>query len=1148
MHKHYPVESILALTFTNKAVSEMYSRIYSLLAVEREDPWAAKAVEQFHRARISTLDSFCAAVARSAARYYGIGADFKSDNEAVREMVLDAALPFVLNHRDNPALQFLMAEQKIKTVAEELFAEAVLRYSPISKPLDFRCFMELQGREILAVWERGLENTAACIAAIQETVAGLAGTGDNLCAALLAAMGPRESIPEPPEIAPLLETAGLLAGRGKDDNATTANCSTEKLTALRHSITAWFIWLWGIVSINLRLGSKTSAAPIREKIRELKDLHYKQLEGAANLALQADIIAGIFPLVDEFQKLCARQKREAGILTFQDIACLAVDALRDHPEIRRTYKQELQAIMIDEFQDNNILQRDLIFLLAEQEERNETGNPIPEKELSTAKLFFVGDEKQSIYRFRGADVSVFRGLADIFGQGLGVNLALRYNYRSSPGLITAFNCIFGGGTGDVPGVFPPDGAPVEPFEARYIPALAPGEAGDSNAVNSNTVDPPVYFCFLDQGRIDQNDPRALSAPELEAAFIAGEIQRLVKSGFLIRCREQGEEHTRPCGYGDFAILQRSYTHQQKLEKQLTALGIPYTAARPAALFSDAPINDLYHYLRLLAYPEDHIAYAAVLRSPFVRLSDISLVACLLGSSGAMPFEESVETLLPGEERGRYRRARERYQILSAEAAELTTAELITRLWYREGYRYETLWSEAAQSFAPLFELFFEMARKADSRGKTLTGFLDYLEDLMNRDERLDDLSVPSESPGGVKLMSIHACKGLEFPIVFVYNCAASGGNTGSTKTVAFSELWGITIKLPRTDELPANGSGSGNFFFKLQEEEEKRKKEAELRRLLYVAMTRAENLLYITTSLEGRTQKEQQTAGDEDTAYTDAFILKRLEELCQKERKNNDRFIDFLLPVIIPRAGTPRRGESCPYAIRHIPAGIPAAPLRLTLGKATARSCYEDASLVETPEPLPPTVAASTCDPAEPGPDTLDTGQDSRPDPAEDSIDSILVKAGLDAAGFGTLAHSYIEARFKGDEVHIPHRIQAQLADREGAQDAVKAAAEALADRFFQSELGALSLGADWRESEFPLITRMEGLLITGQIDLLFEERGTIHVVDFKTDRLVKAEQHQAQLAVYRQAAKDLFGGDGHKPVRSWLFYLRQGRALEMGC
>ncbi|MDR2184751.1 MAG: UvrD-helicase domain-containing protein [Treponema sp.] len=1185
MEKGYKVDQILALTFTNKAVTEMYSRIYDLLVCQNDER-AREAVADFYKAKISTLDSFCAMAARTAARHYGISPDFKCDDAAVRDLALEASLPFVLSYRDNPSLQVLLADRKIRTVAEELFAETALRYSPISRPLDFDRFIKVQGEEICRQWEAETKKAADLIGLIRSSWAGLpqAKFYESLGALL------RVPLPPAPGIDGLLQDGGG-AGSGE----------TGPESVLRKQFVRYFEYLFAIKGLSHSDARSGHYREVKDHLNELRDL-YGDLETIANTALHWDIIRSVFPLMDEFQTLCNRLKREAGLLTFNDVAHLAVDALIKYPDIRKVYKDQFRAVMIDEFQDNNRLQRDLIFLLAEKPGRDKPELPGPQ-DLSPDKMFFVGDEKQSIYRFRGADVSVFRELADSFRGAAGSGesaagdipsddgtLNLIYNYRSRPGMIAAFNLIFGGvpvsctfkgspadtggsanGTAGAESgetgraVFCRTGKTADNFEARYFPVY-PQPGTDPAAAGTENV--PVHFCFLDKGRLEKDGP---SSYDIEAAYIADRIRTMVEGGFSVQVREKGELISRPCVYGDFAVLQRSTTHQHNLEKQFKDFGVPYNADRPAGLFSDAPVNDLYNLLRLLIYPGDRLAYAALIRSPFMRLSDLTLSVCMLHED-LPPFDEFLEPLIPEEERECFRRGRERYNALAADSRSMPVAALLTRLWYNEGYRYETIWSADSQIYGGLFDLFFELARTIDARGKTLADFIDYTEELINK-EKPPDLSVTGEREPGVRIMTIHKSKGLEFPVVFVYCCAGKMPRA-NTRGVYFSGRWGITLNLPQAEEL---SESRGNYFFNLQRDEENRKEIAELRRLLYVAMTRAESALFLTMTLPAQTEKEKKDQDPEQRQYTKEFIAGRLYQLDNREDKKISGFLDLLVPVL---AGC----ESPPYSIDLIEflewAGIDKRARR-HLGPSMAAAVraavplYEGAEIITAPAAAISAVnasslrylgpasgsggAAAECAGTESAQAEFDfsgggaggisdvAGESpggGRQEQVGDDLDRFLAKAGLDAAGFGTVVHRFIEARFEEQPPRIPPRITAKL-DEEYILP-VYARALAMADRFFKSELGRLSLGASYREPEYPILTIVKAagrdISVTGQIDLIFETEGTVHVVDFKTDREEKPAEHYGQLAVYKRAAADIFG----KPVRCWLFYLRSGRPEEL--
>jgi ATP-dependent helicase/nuclease subunit A len=1128
MEKGLKADEILTLTFTNKAANEMYGRIYSMLMAHKDNERVRESLENFHQAGISTLDSFCAAVARAAAGRYGISPDFAIDAEGVRELAMREALPFALEHRGEAAVRVLMAENKIREVAEELFAGAALTLAAVSSPADFEGFKKKQGGHILSRWKEVSGQVQETIAEIKRETESLGGSKTKTAENFIRVMS--RPAPPLPGMEALMRALGFFS-EGEADGG--------KAEKIKKDAGLYFAFLSEITKLRSIDGRSSALAGLKEYHDELKILH-SELESIAAYILQADISAGFFSLLEVFQKRFNDKKRTAGILSFNDVSRLAVDALRGHQDIRRIYQEKVRAIMIDEFQDNNSLQKNLIFLIAAKPAESEGDGqetPVPGVgELQDGRLFFVGDEKQSIYRFRGADVSVFRKLGEeLSSVPSGENLALSHNYRSVPALVDAFNWIFGGllpgqsqPAGE--GVFLPGNGDSGDYEASYSRVFA-GEREDGG----NPGETALGFCFLDQDEMSREDPYRLGSFDLEAAFIAEKIRTMVEGKEEIRTRDG----RRPCGYQDFAVLQRSATHQGELERQFRNFGIPYSADDPAGLFSDAPINDLYYFLRLLVYPDDREAYAAVLRSPLTGLSDRALTLCLLSGQSA-PFEELPPESLPEEEMKRYREAGNLYRSMVEEGRTLGAAEILSRLWYGAGYRCETLWSASSQVYEELFDFFFELARKSDERGKTLADFLDYFDEVIKSDERIKDLSVPLESKAGVRIMTIHKSKGLEFPVVFLWGAGGKGGGRTGRKIVYYSGEWGCAVNLPRAEELP--GDVRGNYFYNLRHQEEVKMETAELRRLLYVAMTRAESRLFVSATLPRRIKGEKESPCN--------TIGERLLELRQKPKsgkKSLPSFLELLLPPLTsPMEGPPLFTlESIPVLSRDELAlkrrrGADERPLAMAEAAAAAFPLYAKAPVIGRGRLLPASVPASSLHPGvKPG-----AGAGLESESGSDGIAPVLEKAGLSAADFGSIVHAFLEDRLNKRPPAVPPGILARL--REGGLEAVRQEALVMADRFLSSELGKKSAGAAHRESEFPFVTAVKTpdrtVAVTGQIDLLFEEGGFLHVVDFKTDRIENPEDHYGQLAVYKRAGEDIFG----KPVRAWLYYLRAGHAVEL--
>ncbi|MDR2095633.1 MAG: UvrD-helicase domain-containing protein [Treponema sp.] len=1153
MEKNYKVDEILTLTFTNKAVSEMYSRIYHLLAEEKDNPNAQRAIEDFHKANISTLDSFCARIARTASRYYGISTDFVIDDKGVRELALEAALPFVLEHRNNPALQLLMANKKIKTVSDELFANAVLKYSPISNPVDFNAFKDIQGKEILRQWSAKTRTADTLIAGIEDELDRIPSDCKYVMYKKLSELF-RESPPSAPDVRPLMKRNGFFTNDPSDppDNHNAGAVKNAETEIIRY-----LDFISRLVSISINHTAQLEG--IIERMQELKgdDGLYAQLESIANFILQCGIVASVFPLVDKFQKQFSKKKREAGMLSFNDVAHLAVDALVKYPEIRQVYKDSIHKIMIDEFQDNNGLQRDLIFLLAEKPERQDKSVPSA-TELCGDKLFFVGDEKQSIYRFRGADVSVFRSLAQefalLFPSG---RLNLSHNYRSKPLLIDAFNRVFGGLlpepysemavsepdtfaqsfflVGGEDAVFLASSPELPNYEASYSRIYASPKPPDDQDY------PVMNFCLLDAGRIDKNDPQKFTNYDIEAAYIAIQIKKMVETDrYKVLDRSDEGEYYRSCSYHDFAVLQRSYTHQHSLEQQFKNFQIPYNADRPAGLFNEAPINDICCLLRLLVYPNDRLSYAALLRSPFLRLSDLAVSTCILYEAG-MPFDDAVDEKIPAQEREYYREARRWYNDLREQAKTQPLTEILTHLWYYEGYRYETVWAPASQAYEELFDLFFELAHDADQRHKSLAEFLDYLDDLISQEEKPDDIDIPAEGKAGVRIMSIHKSKGLEFSVVFVFGAGSRGALDRNTDSIYFHNTWGITLNLPQAEELSGNGK---NFFYALEQEEEDKKRIAELRRLLYVALTRAESAVFITGTVPEQTREEKNEKDLSGAEYNSALIKERLAHLHLKKKDKGSiySFIDLLLPVL-------NADEYTPYTISAIPAytreklrGLIRGRHESNTGRSMIQAAenadmfYKNAEVLSLPEVQISVLNASELD-------DYDQDRIDAPNQEDDDIAEALKKAGLTPADFGTMVHSYLEKLINGQTPGI----------LEGPEenDAVHKYAEQMAQGFFESELGKLiarytSRKEGYVKTEFPVITlvKVKGkeFTVRGQIDILFEHEGCIHIVDFKTDSNEIFSRHINQMAVYKRAVEDIF----KKPVRCSLFYLRSCRGEDI--
>ena len=1090
---------ILTLTFTRKAAAEMYSRIHATLC-GIDHPAAREALADFAFARIDTLDSFCNSVARAACRSYGVAPDFSIDNERAEDMADGLALSFLLERRGSAAIGQLMKRYSLAELPTRLFARTMVRHSPITRPLDLENDFSRQRDETLRRFDSELDSAYGAFAALASFGGG--------SAFLDKAADILRNLPERPDPNDRKAIADFLAFGDRLAKLTTpGNVKARALVEAKGVFT------------------------------EYKSKTYPSLLSLAGFLLNEEVIRETFALLSDFQDVFARKKRETGILTFTDVSRMALDALVDDPDLRASYKSSIRSIMIDEFQDDNELQRDLLFLLAERPERRDKSVPRAD-ELCADKLFFVGDEKQSIYRFRGADVSVFRSLARDLGSSGASPLAT--NYRSEPPLIAAFNGLF-------PRVFPDaerDGTDIPGYEASFEPIAARGTGGtgEGSPESSSRGDTPVEILLVNPADVPEDSPGALAPEETEAAAVADRIADLIASGFPVR----DGTGTRPIAADDIAILFRTGRRQRLVESFLRDRGIPCQSETLKSLFDDAPVNDIYSLLRLAVFPADNTAYAVLLRSPLVGLGDegfaLAMIARLAGGGqpGTEPFGAAAAAAMGEADRAAFARGAALWRDIRARVDRVGAHELVTRVWYDEGYRYLVETDAKLAPYRELYDYFFELARRSDERGETLATFLDRIAELRESEERIDDLDIPVDRSGGVRLMTVHKSKGLEFPVVFLIDAAGQGRSEKNEEPVYISRAWGLSVNAGS----PEGAEGAcGNWCYAECRDEELSMARAELRRLLYVAMTRSEKKLVVTATLGKGIAVED--GDDAETALTPRATLELLSHKKDKRKGVREKsFLDLLLPALLEDTATG-------VAVSTVPPMTDAAPSRAESARArhsrtaTRRdrpvgeaNPFERIPLAEYPcGPRRRYSASSLAEELAEG-DGADAGAfagtsrgraENRAD-REDPLNAALAEAGVSATEFGTLVHAYVEARFGGREPpRVPHSLAGAVAE--------------MANRFLESRLGTLARSAPWRATEYAFLTeyRHEGrtIVVSGQVDLAFESGGTVYVVDYKTDRLEEPERHAPQLSIYRKALADLRG----KPVETWLFYLRSGVA-----
>ncbi|MCL2211400.1 MAG: UvrD-helicase domain-containing protein [Treponema sp.] len=1160
--KGFKVNEILTLTFTKKAAVEMNNRIYSLISRIAENESGIKgdrakeALDDFTHARIQTLDSYGSSIVKQCSSRYGISPDFTIDEKRCWDLALEISYPFFISHRHHPAVKKLYSDNQPQTIVSDIFADILFNYCEIDKPADFSDDVKKQFLILRDEWDINRNKLLELLDDTNNHITQNPELLPDIIPIIEIFLKNNIDILEP---SILQEYFDFLLNLPKDECIEKAQAHQVQKTIINFLC---YLDSYNSHNLNLRSGKKHDN-PVKDNVLEIRSL-FKKFLSLAISCLQSGFIISIMSLLSELQSQYLTKKRAEGVLTFRDVAVLSRTILIEQKDIRQSEKEEFKAIMIDEFQDNNELQKDILFLISEKPDI--CGNGVPDASgLCDDKLFFVGDEKQSIYFFRGADVTVFRKLKDEIKCE---NLPLKINYRSSPSLIGAFNAIFGGSKFDPKGknalhnlysVFaPPDNLPI--YEAGYTPL----EAGCGN-------DGKMSVCILNKKTEAKEDEIQLSEYENEARFAAEKINELLKG-------KTGN------GYnpGEIAILLRDSKYQHFYEKHLRFLNIPYTCERINNLFFAGPVNDILSVLRLASNPMDKTAYTEMLRSPFAGLSLPVAVKCMSfffdNEKKQISFDTLPVNFLNNKDKTRYENAMKIYTSIKSDIDKKSISGLVSDLWHKWGYRYETEWHPHTRAYREMYDYLFCLAVKADDENQGLASFTDSMIALRAKGGQfISDMALPLERPSAVHLMTIHKSKGLEFPVVFLCCCGKKSRNEGCD-IVYNSKTAGIVFSPPPPDECRQFVEKRNNYFWEQVSNEIRRKRTAELRRILYVGMTRAKNELYITGFLDMKENK--------DIKGFPQLLKYDIESKCESKENyiegdsiiDDDTLFGILLPSLVSHINENiNDSESNFFSLEEIPVYTEEYIKRKTKNSEIltnnrkgintyikrTKSFYEKAKIIKTPilhdnhvtpvslkrseeDSLLKTTSFNS-DYSGKASDDIFNRVDSMLDRFLQNSDDSADK--FNSGSFGTIAHICVEALLNKKEAEIPANISGLLSPEE--MDALFEAGNELARRFVSSPLGKIAESAGLRESEFSFRTLFKNnigneVFINGTVDLFFEDNDSIHIVDFKTDNREVPTEHTAQMACYFHAISALFAVPYKKQCRVWLYYLRTGHAVDM--
>jgi ATP-dependent helicase/nuclease subunit A len=574
-----------------------------------------------------------------------------------------------------------------------------------------------------------------------------------------------------------------------------------------------------IDDVHARLRSRGERLPRLPALRIGGSADRDDRDGAAACALLGE-------LLERFGAAYEALKGARSAVDFDDLELRAREVLSEHASVRAAWSGRFELLMVDEFQDTNPRQLGIL------------------RALDRGNLFTVGDELQSIYGFRHADVELFRARRDELG-ARGGSLALTHNFRGRPPLLEVVNTAFAKRF-----------AAFTPLVAARVDAVAGAGQGAAANAPAADADPLVELLLTAKGGWDDSEevgrriagglhPAALWR-QAEARLLAQRVAELVRSG---RARA-----------GEVAVLLRACGDIEVYERALQLQGMR-TLAAVGGFWAHQQIGDLLAYLRALANPLDEQALYGVLASPLVGLSrdGMALLARAARAHGGGVWEtvsssaaEALLSDLPERERRALLEFCARLEGERSRASQSTISELIERAVDAGGYRAHVLgldWGE--RRLANVHKLLRLARRFEASEGRDLRGFLDHAGHLQQTvGDRESDAPVDGVDPDAVRLMSIHAAKGLEFPVVCIADLGRAPNLRPPDLLVDGERIGLALLRLDAQKATPA-------LDYEDLREDRRRADAEEEDRILYVAMTRARERLLLSGAVDFERWREQ---------------------------------------------------------------------------------------------------------------------------------------------------------------------------------------------------------------------------------------------------------------------------------------------------
>lgn len=878
------IDKILVVTFTNAAASEMRERIleaiYKKLEENPENVHLQRQIILLNKASICTIHSFCLDVIHNHFYEIDLPSNFKiadtAEIDLLKQEVLDDLFEQKYTENDKDFIELL--ENYTNYRGDEALQELVLKIYKFIQSSPFPLKWLQEKLELLKIEDKDISQTIWGKLIIQAVE-------DDIQESIMQLETVKSKMALYPEMTKFYQKIceDLIIIK---DLQNYNSWDELYIKLLNFNFSKWPVDKK--VTNDLKEDSKEIRDKVKKHIKEktAKLLSCPQEQAVKDLKIITPILEKLANLVTEFTKNFAEKKKEKNCIDFNDIEHFALKILLDEnnnpTEVAKKYKEKFEEIAIDEYQDSNLVQEAILTSISK-------GN----------NIFMVGDVKQSIYKFRQARPELFLQKYDEYKnkeektQEDNLKIQLFRNFRSRQNILNITNLVFESimskELGDIhynENEYLNYGANYpEPEEIKNYAGIAELDIIDLKEDESITA-------F--EGEEDEEEQERVEDDVLEAKFVANKIQELLDSDYMVFDKKQGYRKIRP---KDIVILLRATSNLSPIyEKELSDLELPVFSDTSGTYLDTVEIQTILSVLKIIDNPLQDIPLVVVLRSSICNFTDNDLITIRLTDRNCNFYEALIKTriIFDGDLKDKIESFLEKLEKWKSISQYMPLDEFIWQIYLDTGYyQYVGLLPNGAMRQANLKTLFEKAKQYEKASFKGLFNFIQFIDKLKKQNGDLASAKLIGENEDVIRIMSIHKSKGLEFPVVFLCNSHKKFNMQDLNDNILLHQDigFGPTI-MDTTRKIKYSSIAKDAIKLKMKQETL-----SEEQRILYVALTRAKEKLYIT----GRSKDFTKYVQDKNKVL-EMYESEKI-KLDAKLMKKANSYLDWIMYVYLFNQG-----------------------------------------------------------------------------------------------------------------------------------------------------------------------------------------------------------------------------------------------------